>query len=161
MKRILPFCILAVLFSCNQTSDTKKLQAEIDSLQEELANTYKPGFGEFMGSVQVHHAKLWFAGTSGNWELADFEIHEIKELLEGIKKYNTDRHEVKAIGMMDPAIDSVSEAIMRKNLQLFKDCYLTLTNTCNSCHKTTEHGFNVITIPTSPPMSNQNFSPVQ
>jgi len=51
--------------------------------------SYKPGFGEFMGGIQVHHEKLWFAGTNQNWKLAGFEIHEIKESMDDIRKYCT------------------------------------------------------------------------
>ncbi|MEO6833090.1 MAG: hypothetical protein ABI378_11270, partial [Chitinophagaceae bacterium] len=68
------------LFACNQQNNqTQGLQNQIDSLNKKLADTYKPGFGEFMSGIQVHHNKLWFAGKNQNWALADFEIHEILE----------------------------------------------------------------------------------
>ena len=43
---------------------------------------YKPGLGEFMTATQLRHAKLWFAGKDNNWDLAAYEIDEIKEGLE-------------------------------------------------------------------------------
>ena len=94
-----------------------------------------------MSGIQMHHAKLWFAGQNENWPLADFEIHEILEALEDIQKFCVDRPESKSIGMINPAIDSISYAIQQKNLQLFKNSFTLLTNTCNNCHKATEHGF--------------------
>jgi hypothetical protein len=114
-----------------------------------------------MSSIQTHHAKLWFAGINNNWKLADFEVHEIGEALEDIQKFNTDRPEAREIGMINPAIDSVSSAIKQQNQSLFKSSYILLTNTCNNCHKATEHEFNVVTIPSNPPLSNQSFKPVQ
>jgi len=154
--------LLIILAACSQPKDNiKKLQAEIDSLQNKLDNSYKPGFGEFMSGIQMHHAKLWFAGTNNNWKLADFEVHEIQEALEAIKQFNTDRPEVKAIGMINPAIDSVNNAIKQQNQQLFRHSYTLLTNTCNNCHRATQHEFNVITIPANPPISNQDFKPVE
>ena len=39
-----------------------------------------------MSGIQVHHEKLWFAGTAKNWRLADFEIHEIMEAVDDIAK---------------------------------------------------------------------------
>ena len=92
--------------------------------------------------------------------LADFEVHEIQESLEDIQKFCSDRPEIKAIGMINPAMDSVSNAIQQKNPQLFKSSFILLTNTCNNCHKATEHAFNVVTIPTNLPVVNQDFKPV-
>jgi hypothetical protein len=40
---------------------------------------YVPGLGEIMGSTQMRHAKLWFAGKAGNWDLASYELDEIRE----------------------------------------------------------------------------------
>src|SRR5690242_16535093 len=48
---------------------------------------FTPGLGEFMTFTQVRHAKLWLAGNAGNWELADYEIDELKEGLEDVAKY--------------------------------------------------------------------------
>jgi hypothetical protein len=46
-----------------------------------------------MSSIQVHHNKLWFAGESQNWKLANFESHEIQEAIQDIEKYQTEREE--------------------------------------------------------------------
>ena len=47
---------------------------------------YAPGLGEFMTAIQLRHAKLWFAGRAKNWDLAGYEIDEIKEGLEDAAK---------------------------------------------------------------------------
>jgi hypothetical protein len=158
MKQIILLILTVGLFGCNQQSDnTKVLQNRIDSLQAKLDDSYKPGFGEFMSSIQVHHNKLWFAGQNQNWKLADFEISEIKESLEDIKKYCTDRPETNSVGMIEQPLQNVSNAIQQKNMTAFKNSYTILTSICNSCHQATQHEFNVITIPTTPPFSNQDF----
>jgi hypothetical protein len=157
MKFILCFLILFQIAACNQNSKEESLQRKIDTLQQKLSATYSPGLGEFMSNIQVHHAKLWFAGTNQNWPLADFEIHEIMETLDNIQKFNSDRPEVKAISMINAPIDSLNAAIAQKNIGQFKSSFAFLTNTCNSCHQATQHGFNVIKIPGSPPFSNQEY----
>jgi len=152
--------VFALLFTtaCNQQgNNAAHLQAQIDSLQTKLNDAYKPGFGEFMSSIQIHHNKLWFAGQGQNWKLADFEIHEIQEIVEDIEKYQTDRKESRQIGMIKPALDSVLSAIEQKSSTAFKSSYLLLTNTCNNCHKATNFEFNQVKIPDSPPFSNQVF----
>jgi hypothetical protein len=113
-----------------------------------------------MSGIQLHHAKLWFAGQNQNWPLADFEVHEIIETLDDIQVYCNDRPEVKSIGMIRPSLDSLNKAIQQKDLQQFKNSFTLLTITCNTCHKATDHGFNVITVPSNLPVTNQEFKPV-
>jgi len=161
MKIGFTFIFLSTLIiACDDQQQTvRQLQSRIDSLQQQIDKSYKPGFGEFMSSIQVHHEKLWFAGINQNWKLADFEIGEIKESLEDIQTYCTDRPERKSLTMIDRPLDSISYAIQQKDEALFKKSFITLTNTCNNCHRTTEHEFNVIKIPDTPPFSNQEFKP--
>lgn len=111
--------IVLMLSACNQSGKNEKvLQNQIDSLQSKSDKTYRPGFGEFMSSVQVHHNKLWFAGINQNWKLADFEVNEIQESLNGIKQYCTDRSETQYLPMIDPALDNI-----RKTIQQQDNCF--------------------------------------
>ena len=154
---IIVFSLLTVLACKQPANDSKQLQQRIDSLEKKLEAAYRPGLGEFMSGIQVHHAKLWFAGLHENWPLADFEVHEIMESLDDINSYCSDRSEIKQLPMINGPLDSVNKAINVKDLSRFKTAFTLLTNTCNNCHKTTDHGFNVIKIPDSPPLSNQDF----
>src|SRR5664279_1668764 len=87
MKYIAIAIFIFGLVACaKQTSNEQVLQNRIDELEVKLKDTYKPGFGEFMSGIQAHHAKLWFAGQNQNWKLANFEIHEIMEAIDDIKK---------------------------------------------------------------------------
>src|SRR5689334_22139733 len=111
--------VVAVLFSCGEGSGKEQqLQAQVDSLQQKITNAYKPGLGEFMLGMQLHHAKLWFAGKNRNWPLADFEVGEIKEALDDIQEYETDRVEVKSLPMILPAVDSIANAVKQKDSSL-------------------------------------------
>lgn len=154
---------LLLLFSCMacsqpmQEAQDSALKARIDGLESQLAKAYKPGLGEFMSSMQIHHAKLWFAGKNQNWELADFEMKEINEALADIPVYCEDRPEIKKIGILTPAIDSVVQSILARNSGSFERHFQSLTQACNECHQATEHGFNVIKVPDSPPFGNQEF----
>lgn len=150
--------IIISIFSCKLAPNNEQaLQKRIDSLENKLANTYKPGFGEFMSGIQAHHAKLWYAGQNQNWKLADFEVHEIMELIQDIKTYETERKESKEIDMIDPVLDSVNNAIQQKNPIQFRSSFILLTNTCNDCHKAVKFNFNVVKIPDFQQFSNQDF----
>lgn len=53
MKQILLIILTFGLLACNyQPENTKVLQKRIDSLEIKLADTYKPGLGDFMGSIK-------------------------------------------------------------------------------------------------------------
>ncbi len=151
-----------VLLACNnEMSSTKMLQSRIDSLEVKLANTYKPGFGDFMSSIQTHHSKLWFAGQSENWDLADFEVHELEEAIEGIQKHQAEREESQMLGILNAPLDSIEKSIEQRDPEAFKRNFIHLTNTCNKCHQAVNFGFNVVKIPTTSPFTNQEFHPIE
>lgn len=161
MKKLLVLSVIACVMLMNACQDesgkVKALQSQVDSLEKQLADTYKPGFGEFMSGILVHHAKLWFAGLNQNWKLADFEVHEIMEALDDIQKYQSEREESKLISTLDPAIEGVNAAIAKKDLDAFKTSYESLTDACNTCHQNVHYEFNRVKIPDQPPFSNQIF----
>ncbi|HEY9661677.1 MAG TPA: hypothetical protein V6C65_24740 [Allocoleopsis sp.] len=152
MRIIAAIIILNLFYGCHNDQRSSKDKNEIPP--------YRPGLGEFMNSIQLHHAKLWFAGVNNNWPLADFELHEIMEIKDDISTYCSDRPEIKALPMIVGPLDSLGIAVNRKDSILFKQAFITLTATCNTCHRSTEHAFNVVTIPTIPPVSNQDFKPL-
>jgi hypothetical protein len=154
---VFPIFISAfVLISCNNNK-TENMLKDIDSLKSETKNSYKPGLGEFMLTAQMHHAKLWFAGINENWPLASFETGEIKETFNNAVKYLPERIETKDIPMIYPALDSIQASINKKDLKKFTDDFKVLTETCNDCHKAVHFQFNVIKVPTSEPVSNEEF----
>ncbi len=150
-----------LLFNCSQQSgkqENSKNNPDSLAIQiEQLREQYRPGLGEIMGGIQTHHAKLWFAAINDNWKLADYEIAEIKERIEEAQEIETNRPEMKTISMIYPSIDSVANSIKQQNLSSFRNNFQILTNTCNSCHSINHFEFNVITIPTAPPVTNQDF----
>jgi hypothetical protein len=158
MKAFYSLLLLIPVAACNSNQkETKTLGSRIDSLQQKLNDSYKPGLGEFMSGIQVHHAKLWFSGINENWELADFEVHEIMESVDNIKKYQAERIESKSLPMLEPSLDSVNAAVKQKDLSSFKTAFVLLTGTCNNCHKAVNYSFNEVKIPDTPPFSNQIF----
>jgi cytochrome c556 len=157
MKQIPAIVVMLFFCSCSSNNNPGNAsQISADSLHKMIA-PYAPGLGEIMGGIQMHHAKLWYAGINDNWKLAQYESDELKERFEQARKVESERPEVKMIPMIYPAIDSINKAISGKNLVEFKSGFTLLTASCNSCHQANNFSFNVITIPTAPPVSNQDF----
>src|SRR5437016_450984 len=69
----------------------------------DVGKTYVPGLGEFMGRIQVDHAKLWLAGEARNWELAEYELTEMKEVLSDVQDL-VPRYQNLPVGDMIDAI---------------------------------------------------------
>jgi hypothetical protein len=166
MKLISPLTAV-ILFSAalfggcvNHTEEVRSLQQRIDSLQARLNNAYKPGMGELMSNIQLHHSKLWFAGENQNWPLAEYNESLIQSAFKKIQLYHGDKPEAKASFMIFPAMDSISKAISEKNKGAFERSFLLMTVTCNNCHTVTSHPFNVITIPKIQPVTDQDFKTV-
>jgi hypothetical protein len=124
---------------------------------------YAPGLGEFMTATQLRHAKLWFAGRMNNWDLAAYEIDEIKEGLgDAAKQFPT--HDGIPVAEMiktliDPAIEELEKAVGARSSAKFSVAYDKLTSTCNTCHAGANKPFIRIQRPTGSPLSNQNFAP--
>jgi len=127
------------------------------------APAYVPGLGEFMTFQQMRHAKLWFAAEAGNWDLAKYELAELREGFADIARLHPTQKDSpvpidQAIETMltDP-LDKLGEAIAAKDRRAFREGYATLTEGCNSCHQATNHGFNVVQRPAANPFPNQAF----
>jgi hypothetical protein len=169
MKLFLFAIPVLFLFSCTgENSKLKTLQSEInylhlknDSLEKEM-QSIKPGLGDLMLEIQVHHNKLWFAGREENWPLAQFEHDEIMEIITQAEAIERERSEVKLFRVMIfPQLDSIQKCITQKNSERFDSVFTNLTNACNNCHSDTKFNFNRIIIPEHPPYSNQAFEPVK
>jgi molecular chaperone GrpE (heat shock protein) len=160
MKRLILIFVSALLFTAcshQEPEKIKTLENRISELEKQLSEVYRPGFGEMMSGIQVHHSKLWFAGRNRNWQLASFEIKELKEIIEDIEKYQKDRKDTKLMHMIEPALDSVKTAISAKDLEKFTKSYEFLTSSCNECHVLTDFGYNIVKTPDAPPVGNQEY----
>ena len=115
-----------------------------------------PGLGEIMTLQQLRHIKLWFAGQSGNWALADYEMGELKEGFEDVNK-------LVGIGTVDKMVGAPIEALQKavdgKNSAAFATAFDKLSAGCNSCHHALGRPFIVIQRPTLLPYSDQSFAP--
>lgn len=126
---------------------------------------YEPGLGEFMTATQLRHAKLWFAGKYRNWELAAYEVDELKEGLQDAAKFHATVDGIPVAEMiktiLDPRLERLEKTVDAKNSAQFAAAFDALTDGCNSCHTKAGKPFIRIQRPSEAPVSNQNFAPVK
>src|SRR5262245_43280606 len=120
-----------------------------------------PGLGEYMTTIQLHAGKLWFAAKALNWELAQYELDELKETMEAAKALNAEKNGVKISGVLDSVLQTqvaeLDKSIKSKSQAEFQKSYDETLSACNGCH--TEAGYKFIHIvrPTAPPVPNQRW----
>ena len=138
------------------------------SVQHQPSPQPKPyviGMGDIMLQNQLHHSKLWFAGSAGNWPLAQYEAKELHEACEDIATFHPTFGNRPTTPLVDEFITGpfgeLDKAVDDKNTAEFAAAYGDLTNGCNGCHKELGYAFNVIVRPTTPPISDQEYTPAK
>lgn len=123
---------------------------------------YMPGLGEIMALQQMRHAKLWFAGSNKNWELANYELDELREGFSDAVNLHPVHDTIPIATLVDKIttepLAEVSKAIEQKNSALFNNAFDGLTMACNECHLAAKHPYIVIKRPDVLPFGNQEFS---
>jgi hypothetical protein len=119
---------------------------------------YVPRLGDIMNLVQVRHAKLWFAGQAQNWDLATYELRQLRaSLADAVVFYSG--IPVGNVTTLASPIQSITDAIAAKDGKRFAKAVGELTDGCNACHNSMQRGFVAIRIPTDKPFGNQVFEP--
>jgi hypothetical protein len=111
-----------------------------------------------MGTIQLRHIKLCFAGKLRNWELAAYELAQIKSSLEDAATLYSGIPVTDVTIVAEP-VQLIGAAIEVKDSMKFAKGFSELTAACNACHQAIGRGFIVIQVPTASPFSDQSFSP--
>jgi hypothetical protein len=126
----------------------------------EAPKSYVPALGDIMGATQLRHIKLWFAGKLRDWELAAYELGQIKASLEDAANLYSGIP-VTDVTLVVTPLQLIGDSIEAKDSTKFVKAFNDLTAACNACHQAIGRGFIVIQVPTASPFSNQSFSPRQ
>ncbi|HLX14508.1 MAG TPA: hypothetical protein VKS24_04790 [Bradyrhizobium sp.] len=119
---------------------------------------YVPRLGDIMNAVQIRHTKLWFAGKAANWDLAAYEIRQLRAgLVEAAMLYQG--IPVTNVTTMAVPVQAVADAVEAKDAKKFAKLYADLTAGCNGCHQSIGRGFIVMRVPDVSPFGDQQFAP--
>jgi hypothetical protein len=125
--------------------------------------TSSPKAADIMGQTQWRHFKLWFAGSLGNWELANYEVGQIGDSFDTAARLNPMIGGVPFAQLLKsesaPPLEDIGKAIAARDGKDFVKAFERLTAACNSCHAAANVGFIKIRVPTSSPFSDQSFPP--
>ena len=117
-----------------------------------------PRLGDIMNAAQSQHMKLWFAGKSLNWELASYELRQLKaSLVEAASLYPG--IPVTNVTTMAQPVQSTANAVGARDTKRFAKAVGELTDGCNACHQSMGLSYIVMRVPTFSSFSNQVFPP--
>jgi hypothetical protein len=157
--------------AANEKQQIATLRAQVEALearQAQLAGNAAPKteLGQQMLLIQLRHGRLWAAGESRDWLLAQFQLAELNEALDDVVEENGDaaalqpqKLSVVLPAIMKPAVSQLRKAIDDQDLAAFETAYDGLSNACSSCHKAADHGFLVIQRPKTPVLDNLKTEP--
>ena len=150
---------LALVLPLGSLAHAQDKQEKKDA--EPAAKTYVPGIEQFMNVIQTEHAKLWFAASARNWELAAYQLGEIKEIMSDVEDLYPKFKDLPLGKMLDDVITGpiveTEKALDAKDFAKFSAGYGKLTEACNACHQATGNGFIVIQRPSGQAFPNQDF----
>jgi hypothetical protein len=122
------------------------------------ADQYVARLGDIMSAAQTTHIKLWLAAKAQNWDLARFELRQLRaSLSEAAVHYSG--IPVRNITTLGTSLQSVGDAIDAKDGKRFVASFGELTTGCNACHNVLARSFIVIRTPTEQPFGDQVFAP--
>jgi hypothetical protein len=151
---------LVFLFMLNGCNEKKTPDAQLEARLKAL-EAGAPGMGTIMSGVQLHFAKLYFAGKAQNWPLAEFELHEVEENMDRGVALRPEEHGTNLVGLNDAfkqtQLAALKTAAQNKDWSAFQSAYTEAVGVCNGCHEETARPFIVITVPAAPPVPNQQW----
>lgn len=170
--RAISLTALLLLAGCRAATpdpEVAALRAEVGQLkaaQVAASHPAAPELGQQMLELQIRHARLWQAGEARNWMLAQFQLAELRESLEGIVEQNGDHAALQPRRLaevlpefMDPALKKMQTAVDAQDGAAFDAAYDAVSESCTACHASAEHAFLVIQRPKTPVLDNLRAAP--
>ena len=174
-------CVVALLsccalIACQQSASTSSgtsadLQARLEASEAQVAaltervEALTPETAVLMAQVQIHHAKLYYAGHARNWILAAYSLHEINEALQAVQTFNDQFEDFPTPlselvpSLVGPPLGEIHGAIRAQDGARFDAAFKALTEACNACHAMLEHDFIRVREPSAVEFTNQSFAP--
>ena len=108
----------------------------------------QPGLGVIMQEIGRRFTAIFYAARAGNWELANYELKELREAQEVAEITRPKRKDALISfeenflgGEEDVAEGTLQDAINKKNFIAFNKSFKSAVNGCNGCHQSTGFSF--------------------
>jgi hypothetical protein len=93
----------------------------------------QPGLGTVMIEYARRMGHVWFAGEAGNWDLAQYQVIEMREIQETAETTRPAR--APALKAFESSfLEPLEQATKDKDKAKFESAYRSAIQGCNSCH---------------------------
>ena len=101
---------------------------------------YLPSISDLMiATIQPRHERLWQAEQDGNWQLAAYELGNLRGAFDRLGRAHPSDHDISFPDMITSVtaqpFKELNSAIQSKDGTGFAKAYADLTAACNSCHQ--------------------------
>jgi len=132
-----------------QTGDAAGFSGHRHISLDELA-TIQPGLARLMPEVGTRMWKCYYAAKAQNWVLADFQLKEVKELME-LGSFTRPKYAEHLDTFMSDDLTKVAQAIGAKDFSTFDTAFRDAVAAGNAYHDQWQKGFIVWRLPDFPP----------
>jgi hypothetical protein len=125
------------------------------------ATGYLPSISDLMiATIQPRHERLWRAAQDRNWEFAAYELGNLQGAFDRLSRAHPTEHDISLPEMIASVagqpFSELKSAIQSKDVTAFAKAYADLTDACNACHQSLNHGVIEIARPSRTSASDLN-----
>jgi len=129
--------------------DIKIWTGHRDITLDELA-AVQPGMGTIMPEIGQRAWKLFYAAQAGNWPLANFQLKEVRELMEKAA-FIRPKYEQNLEQFLAENWTPVAEAIQKEDFSMFQERFHKAIQAANSYHELQDKPYIQWKLPDAPP----------
>jgi len=130
----------ALMVAGYASADGSWLKGGSDQKLKTLA-AIQPGLGTVMIEYGNRYSMMYFAAKGGNWDFAEYQLKEAREIQEVGETTRPKRAEALK-HFEQKYLDPIGKAIAAKNFEQFDAAFNDGIDGCNACHK--KEGFKFI-----------------
>src|SRR5437764_869073 len=125
--------ILASQVSVGGAAPARQAQPTPTPLTIQQLSDIQPGLGTIMIEYGHRMAAMWFAGEAANWDFAQYQLIEMREIQEVGETTRPAR--APALKSFESSfLDPLEDQIKAKDKAKFESAYNSAVQGCNSCH---------------------------
>ncbi|MFZ5467287.1 MAG: hypothetical protein ACOZAI_08515 [Pseudomonadota bacterium] len=152
-------CLALVVGPGAQAADAPEQNSQASALERRVSTleSIQPGLGVVMHEMGYRFANIYWAANGGNWDLAQYQLKELREA-QDVGKVTRPQRAPMLAAYDESHLVPLSEAIGKKDITQFNRRFTTAMQGCNACHTALGFGYIRYRVPQEPREELLDFS---
>ena len=146
---VIALALVVILAACQPTQKPVVIKTEGGTVTLDQLGKTLPGFGVLMHRVGLRITNTFYAAQAGNWDLAEYELEEMKEDFQTGQITRPERKQAVQT-FLDGAFAKLEKATKAKKFNDFKTVFDNTVKACNGCHTSSDKPFIQYQLPAAP-----------